>query len=347
MKTTTIGNTGVALSSLGLGTVPLAGFGGDCTYDQAEKVVLAAYESGIRYFDAAPMYGSGLAELRLGQIVRENRLRDSITLSTKVGRLLKPKSRLNAALAEPEVAIQWKGAPPLIQEYDYSYDGVMRSFEDSCQRFGLDSFEILYIHDIGRVTHDESANSRYWQQLRMGGLKALDELRRSGAAKAIGIGVNETAAVLEMAGEFNLDCCLLAGRYSLLNHGALTDFFPEMQKRHIAVIAAGVFNSGILGGGATGMTRTFEYMEAPPEIIERVMRIESICRHYDVALPQAAVQFVYAHPAVSCVLQGCKSTAEVQQNGAAIQQPTPAAMWQELAEAGLIPAHAPRPVFAQ
>lgn len=321
--------------------VPLAGFGGASTYTQAEEVIVAAYESGIRYFDAAPMYGSGLAELRLGQVIREHGLRDGITLSTKVGRVLKPNSRLGCG--EQKAEIQWSGAPPMQQIYDYSYDGVMRSFDDSCQRFGLDRFDILFVHDIGRATHDEERNQHYWKQLRDGGLRALDELRSGGVVSAVGIGVNETEAVVDMAREFDIDCCLLAGRYSLLNHGALTDFLPDMQRRDIAVIAAGVFNSGILAGGSGGKTRTFDYMDAPAEIIERVERIEAICKQHGVALPVAAVQFVNAHPAVSCILQGCKSVSEVQQNTAAIQHQTPAMFWQQLLDEGLIPGNAPLP----
>lgn len=345
--TTTIRDTGVKLSPLGLGTVPLAGFGHETPYDLFEKVVMAAYDAGYRYFDTAPMYGSGRAEMFLGQALRNNGLRDKVTLSTKVGRLLKRKS---ANIQQEKFlyggGIVWQGGFPFVQNFDYSYDGIMRSVEDSFQRFGLDSFDIVHIHDIGRVTHGDEQNAIYWKQLTSGGFRALDTLRRSGAVRAVGIGVNETEAILDVAAEFDLDCCLLAGRYSLLNHTPLDGFFPEMQRRNIAVIAAGVFNSGILGGGTKGATRTFDYMDAPKEILEKVDRIEAICQRHGVLLPEAAIQFVSAHPAVACVLQGCKNEVEVRQNAAAFNRQAPAALWDELRDAGLIPAAAPLPVAA-
>lgn len=347
MQFKTIRETGVKLSPLGLGTVPLAGFGHETTYEQFEQVILAAYEFGYRYFDTAPMYGSGRAEMFLGQVLRTNGLRDKVTLSTKIGRLLRRKS---ATVQQEKFlyggGIVWHGGFPFVQSFDYSYDGIMRSVEDSFQRFGLDSFDITHIHDIGRVTHGDEQNAAYWKQLETGGFRALDELRSAGAVRAVGIGVNETEAVMDVAGAFDLDCCLLAGRYSLLNHAPLEGFFPEMQRRNIAVIAAGVFNSGILGGGTRGATKTFDYMDAPKEILDKVDRIEAICQRHGVALPEAAIQFVSAHPAVACVLQGCKNEAEVRQNAAAFNKQTPSALWDELREAGLIPVAAPLPVAA-
>lgn len=341
---TKIRSRGVEVSRLGLGTVPLAGFGHETSYETFEKVVMTAYEAGYRYFDTAPMYGSGRAELFLGQVLRTNGIRDKVTIATKVGRLLRRKSdTVQQQKFLYGGGIVWQGGFPFVQGFDYSYDGIMRSVEDSFQRFGLDRFDVLHVHDIGRVTHGDDLNRTYWKQLDDGGLKALDEIRAAGAAGAIGIGVNETEAVLDMAKAFDLDCCSLAGRYSLLNHEPLDTFFPEMERRNIAVIAAGVFNSGILGGGVRGQTRTFDYMEAPAGIIDRVSRIEAVCARHDVLLPEAALQFSAAHPVVISLLLGCKNEDEVRQNAAALARKAPAAFWQDLRAEGLIPANAPVP----
>lgn len=335
-----IRSTGASLSPLGLGTVPLSGFGHPTSYEEFEAVILAAYEAGIRYFDTAPMYGAGRSEHFLGHILRTKGLREKVTLSTKVGRLLK------AGTASDDggklFGITWIDGMPFAEHYDYTYDGIMRSFEDSQQRFGMDRFDILHVHDIGKLTHTDKADF-YWQQLRDGGYRALDEIRAAGGTKAVGIGVNETDAIEQMASEFDLDCCLLAGRYSLLNQGPNERFFPEMQTRNIAIIAAGVFNSGILGGGSKGSTRTFDYMQAPPAIIAKVEALEAICDRHGIALPEAALQFAAAHPAISCILQGCKNVDEVRQNATAAARPIPADLWQEMKHEGLIPQDAPVP----
>lgn len=341
METREVGKTGVTLSRLGLGTVPLVGMGVKAVdYDGFEAVVLAALKAGVSYIDTAPMYGMGRAEHFLGHALRTNDLVGEVTLSTKVGRLLKPASSVKAA--EGLFGITWDGALPFVEQYDYTYDGIMRSFEDSQQRFGIERFDILHVHDIGELTHGDQSE-HYWRQLGEGGYRALDELRAGGGARAISIGVNETAAVERMASEFEIDSCLLAGRYTLLNHGPLDGFFPAMQKRGVAVIAAGVFNSGILGGGSKGETRIFDYMAAPPEIIARVEKLEAVCARHDVALPDAALQFVSAHPSVTCILQGCKNVAEITQNTTALSRPIPAALWRDMREEGLLPAKAPTP----
>jgi D-threo-aldose 1-dehydrogenase len=206
--------------------------------------------------------------------------------------------------------IEWIDGLPFVDEFDYSYDGIMRSFEDSQQRFGIDGIDIIHVHDIGRLSHGDD-NDRYWTQLQDGGFKALRELRESGAVKAVSIGVNETAAVLDMANEFPLDCCLIAGRYTLINDEASSHFFPECERLGIDVIAAGVFNSGILAGGSKGPNKLFDYSDAPQSIIDKVEAVEEVCDEFSVALATAAVQFVAAHPAVATVLVGAKNTTEI------------------------------------
>jgi D-threo-aldose 1-dehydrogenase len=238
--------------------------------------------------------------------------------------------------------VGWIGGLPFVESFDYGYDGILRSFEDSQQRLGMDAIDVLLVHDIGRMAHGEG-NAHHWKQLQQGGFRALDELRRSGVVKAIGIGVNECEAVIDMSDEFPIDCCLVAGRYTLIDHHALDHFLPEYQRRGIAVIAAGVFNSGILGGGSAGETKVFNYQAAPPAIVERVRRVERICAKHGVALPAAAIQFVAAHPAVTTVLQGAKSVGELTQNVEALSQPTIPSFWQELRQEGLLPEHAPTP----
>lgn len=340
LETRTLGKSGVSVSAIGLGTVPLAGFGADIGYEQAERTLRSAYEQGVRYFDCAPMYGLGKAEHYLGHFIRTQGIRPEITLSTKVGRLLKPRSR--ARKGEVIFGIDWAGALPFFEEFDYSYDGILRSFEDSQQRLGIDLIDVVLVHDIGRLAHGDN-NARYWRQLLDGGFRALDELRSSGQVRAVGIGVNETEAVLEMADEFDIDCCLLAGRYTLLNQQPLATFFPECARRNIAVIGAGVFNSGVLAGGSRAANKTYDYQSAPADVIAKVAAIERVCDSYGVALPQAAVQFAYAHPAVSCLVLGAKDVSEVTQNVAAMTAPIPAAFWETLREQGLVAADAPLP----
>ncbi len=303
-----------------------------------EQTILAAYNNGVRYFDTAPMYGYGKSEHYLGHALRTLGLRKEVTLSTKVGRILKSVGR--SPPAPPAYGVNWVDSLPFRDTFDYSYDGIMRSFEDSQQRLGLDSVDILFVHDIGRAWHGDSA-SVFWEQLRQGGYRALDELRSTGATGAIGLGVNETDSVLEAAKEFSLDCALIAGRYTLLNHMPLNGAFAELQRRNVSVIAGGVFNSGVLAAGTRGNTPAYDYRVASPDITERVRKIEEICNHYGVMLSAAAVQFVYAHPAVSAVLLGAEKPAEVEQNMTAISLRIPEAFWAELKRERIIPPDAP------
>jgi D-threo-aldose 1-dehydrogenase len=333
-----LGDTSVRPSAIGLGTGALGGFGVAVDYPLFEQTILAAYTNGVRYFDTAPMYGYGKSEHYLGHALRTLGLRDKVTLSTKVGRILKSVGR--SPPAPPAYGVGWVDSLPFRDTFDYSYDGIMRSFEDSQQRLGLDAVDILFIHDIGQAWHGESA-SMFWEQLRRGGYRALDELRNTGATGAIGLGVNETDSVLQAAKEFSLDCALIAGRYTLLNQAPLQDVFPEFQRRNISVIAGGVFNSGILAAGTRGNAPAYDYRVASTEITERVRRIEEICDHYGVMLSAAAIQFVFAHPAVSTVLLGAEKPSEVEQNITAISAKIPEAFWAELKRERIIPPDAP------
>lgn len=340
LETRKLGNSPVEVTSLGLGTVPLSGFNAAVSYSEFEATIMAGFESGIRYFDCAPMYGFGKSEHFLGHALRVNGIRDSVVVSTKVGRVLKPASRTEKL--DTVYGIDWIDPLPFLDTYDYTYDGIMRSFEDSQHRLGLDSIDMLLVHDVGRAWHGDQSEF-YWNQLRKSGYRALDELRSSKAVSAIGLGVNETDSVVGVAREFAIDCALIAGRYTLLNHEPLTSAFDELISRNVSVIAGGIFNSGILATGASAASATYDYGKVPPQVIERVKKIEEVCAKFGVSLPAAAMRFVYAHPAVATLLMGAKSSGEVSSNVTSMAEPVPQAFWAELKSRELLPASAPLP----
>jgi D-threo-aldose 1-dehydrogenase len=289
----------------------------------------------VRFFDTAPHYGHTKAEHRLGDALRRYP-REDYVLSTKAGRRYVP--RKNAY----DGSEGWQNPLPFEAIYDYTHDGILRSFEDSQQRLGIVDIDILLIHDIGRVTHGDQ-NPHYWKQLTDGGgFRALDELRSAGVVKAVGLGVNEGAAVIEMMVEFEIDCALLAGRYTLLEQATLNDLLPNCEKHNVSILLGGAFNSGILARGVAGDLK-FNYGAAPPEVIARVERLEDVCRAHGVPLAAAALQFPYAHPAVATVLTGARSADEVRENVESFERPIPAALWQALQDEGLIVRHAPLP----
>jgi D-threo-aldose 1-dehydrogenase len=331
----TIGRHGLQVTGLGLGTAPLGGMYSDLTEEEALATVVAAMDAGIRFFDTAPHYGHTKAEHRLGDALRRYP-RDQYVLSTKTGRHYVPRKN------PYDGSEGWQNPLPFEAIYDYTYSGVLRSFEDSQQRLGIPEIDILLIHDIGRVTHGDK-NPHYWKQLTEGGgFRALDELRSAGVVKAVGLGVNEGAAVLEMMADFDIDCALLAGRYTLLEQATLEDLLPACEARGVKILLGGAFNSGILARGVQGDLK-FNYVAAPPEVIERVGRIESVCRAHDVPIAAAALQFPYAHPAVATVLTGARSVAELRENVASFQRPIPASLWTSLRDEGLLDPRAPVP----
>lgn len=333
-----LGGTGLGLGSAGLGGLYRA-----LPEEAAQATIRAAWEAGVRYFDTAPFYGYGKAEHRLGAVLREYP-RDQFVLSTKVGRRLVPcPARAWADSGTAHGARDgWAEPLPFDPVYDYTHDGILRSFEDSQQRLGMTQIDLLLIHDIGLVTHGER-NAHYWTQLtRGGGFRALERLRAEGTVRAVGLGVNEGQAILAAMAAFDLDCALLAGRYTLLEQDTLNDLLPACERRHVSILLGGAFNSGILAHGTRGDAK-FNYADAPPEVLARVARIEVVCAAYDVPLAAAALQFPYAHPAVVALLSGARSVAEVEENVAAFQQPIPAAFWSALREQGLLHAAAPVP----
>ena len=338
-QTRRIGNTAVEVTALALGSAPLGGLYAALSDAQAQATIDAAWEAGIRYFDTAPHYGRTKAEHRLGAALR-NRPRKEFVLSTKVGR------RFIATEKPYDGNDGWVDPLPFEPVYDYTYDGILRSFEDSQQRLGIVDIDIVLIHDIGRYTHGDK-HVQYWRQLRdQGGFRALAELRATRGVKAIGLGVNESAAIIEAMAECDLDCALLAGRYTLLEQAVLDELLPACEKRHVSIVIGGAFNSGILARGLDDTDKspsTFDYGAAPSAIIERVERLQTICRQFGVALSSAALQFPYAHPAVATVLMGVRSADELTRNVAAFTQPLPEALWAALKANGLLQATAPVP----
>jgi D-threo-aldose 1-dehydrogenase len=330
-----IGRRGLQVSGLGLGTAPLGGLYSDLSDEQALATVAAAYEAGVRFFDTAPHYGHTKAEHRLGDALRRYP-RDRYVLSTKTGRHFVPRT------TPYDGSEGWQDPLPFQAIFDYTHDGILRSFEDSQQRLGIVEIDILLIHDIGRVTHGEK-NPHYWKQLTEGGgFRALDELRSAGVVKAVGLGVNEGAAILEVMADFDIDCALLAGRYTLLEQATLDDLLPACEAKGVSLLLGGAFNSGILARGVQGDLK-FNYVAAPKEVIERVARLEAVCREHDVPLAAAALQFPYAHPAVATVLTGARSVEELRENVASFERPIPAELWTALRDKGLLDPRAPVP----
>ena len=322
-----IGRTALEVSVLGLGCATLGGRRVAVAREEAEAIVRRAWLAGIRYVDAAPYYGWGQAERAIGDALRLQP-RQEWVLSTKVGRLLRPRTA-----PDPD------GHPmPFEAVYDYSYDGVMRSFEDSLQRLGLARIDILYVHDIGAMQHGKKAHPRMMRSLRDGGWRALERLRGTGVVRAVGIGVNEREVLLEAMEWGEWDVFLLAGRYTLLEQNPVEDLLPQCLAKGISVVVGGPFNSGILAG-----RDTWNYEAAPAEIVARAKSLQAVCERHAVPLAAAALQFPLAHPAVAAVIPGPRNTAELDANLDLFRFPIPAALWQELRSEGLIHPAAPTP----
>jgi D-threo-aldose 1-dehydrogenase len=325
-----IGRTSVEVTELGLGCATLGGSRIAVSRQEAEAIVGAAWAAGVSYIDTAPYYGVGQAERCVGDAMRWVP-RDQWGLSTKVGRLLRPSPT-------SEAATDRRYPLPFEPVYDYSYDGVMRSFEDSLQRLGLARVDILYVHDIGAMQHGLEAHPRLMRTLRDGGYRALEKLRAAGTVRAIGIGVNEREVLLEALDWGDWDAFLLAGRYTLLEQAPLDDLLPKCEQAGTSIVVGGPLNSGILAG-----RDTWNYQTAPPEIVTRVNTIEAVCDSHRVPLAAAALQFPLAHPAVAAVIPGPRNVEEFHANVRLLRHPIPAALWADLRGAGLLHPHAPTP----
>lgn len=319
------------VSELALGCGSLAGINTPVSDEQARATLETALTLGVRYFDTAPFYGYGRSERLVGDALRAQH-RNNVTLSTKVGRLLKP-ARHEGASIEP-----WIDPLPMKPSYDYSYDGIMRSFEDSLQRLGLSRIDILYLHDVDVSTHGTKAQVAVMDEAMSGGYRAMSELRDNGLVSAIGLGVNDADVCVEAMNRGQWDCMLLAGRYTLLEQSALDHFFPACERTNTSVVIGGPFNSGILVGGGT-----YNYQSAPTNIINKVREIERVCDRYDVPLPAAALQFTLAHPMVSSVIPGPRSPNELREIIAWYECCIPTQFWLDLKSRELLCANAPTP----
>ncbi len=331
-----LGNTGVAVPRLGLGTAPLSGmvlgdglYGGTA-HDEAVRIISRAQELGISYVDTAPLYGTGRAEARLGQSTYASADRDSFVVSTKIGRVLNPVHGRSSPEDDAD------GIGELIAINSWTRDDVHRSIEESLVRLNLDSVEIIYVHDPDVETYGEN-------QALAEAFPALIELREQGVIKAIGCGMNEWQMPLIFIQRFDLDIILLAGRYTLLDHSGLAEFLPACVERDVKITVGGPYNSGILARDLSQPV-TFNYEQAPDNLVNQARKLTDICVAHDVDLKAAALQFVLAHPAVATVVPGAQSTAELEQNISMVEQEIPAAMWSDMRAARLIPDDAPTPV---
>ncbi|MFO1027859.1 MAG: aldo/keto reductase [Acetobacteraceae bacterium] len=326
-----VGRTKLQVTTLGLGTATMGASRFPISHREGEAIVTAAWDAGVRYVDTAPFYGVGAAEHRTGDALREKN-RDEWVLSTKVGRLLKPKTD-NAPSPDGRLSPM-----PFQVVYDYSYDGIMRSIEDSYQRLGLARIDILYVHDIGVYQHGEEENAKHFKVLRESGYRAMEELKRTGVVSAIGLGVNEKAVLLDALKIGDWDAFLLAGRYTLLEQDPLDDLLVQCQQRGTSIVVGGPLNSGILAG-----RDTWNYAKAPPEIADRVQKIARVCDSHNVPLPAAALQFPLAHPVVCSVIPGPRSAAEFNENLPLFTMPIPSGLWSDLKSQGLLRQDAPVP----
>ncbi|MCV6593496.1 MAG: aldo/keto reductase [Silicimonas sp.] len=327
MKQRRVGKTGLSIDVLGLGGAPLGGNFVDLDNREAAELISAARKAGMSYFDTAPWYGFGRSERVMGDMLRGS----EYILSDKVGRLLKPGAVPNPGdfgMIDPL---------PFNVVYDYSYDGIMRAYEDNLQRLGLERIDILLVHDIGKMTHGD-ANGAHFRDLETGGYRALDELRASGQVKAIGLGVNENAVCEAALGIGQWDVFLLAGRYTLLEQTPLETLFPACAKAGTTVICGGPFNSGILVG-----REMWNYAKAPEDVVAKARALGDVAAAHDVPLAAAALQFPLAHEIMTSVIPGPRNAGELAQILDWFEAPIPAEFWADLQNKGLLAEGAPVP----
>jgi D-threo-aldose 1-dehydrogenase len=326
MRKATLGHGGVAVTALGFGGAPIGNLFQAVEDGTAAGAVEAAWQAGVRFFDTAPHYGLGLSERRLGRALA-GRPRDGFTLSTKVGRVLEPWTGGGRDSEGFDVPATHR------RVWDFSADGVRRSLADSLERLRVERVDLALLHDPD--DHYRAAVEQAYP--------ALHELRAAGAVGAIGAGMNQSRMLAELVRHTDLDAVLLAGRYSLLDQSALDDLLPLCAARGVAVLAGGVFNSGLLATDAPAPGATYDYLPGPPVMIERARRIAEVCARHGVSLPQAALAFPAGHPAVASVLVGMRSAEEVERNLRLAAAPVPADLWAELVEQDLLRADTPLP----
>jgi D-threo-aldose 1-dehydrogenase len=339
LETRAIGRTSIEVTCLGLGGGALGGLYEPVAADDAIKAVEQAYELGIRYFDAAPLYGHGRSEERLGHGLAGVD-RSSFVLSTKVGMMIDPRP-------SSEPGAERRYADPFLLDgyFDFSYDACLRSLEASMRRLRTDRVDIVYIHDPDEgdslAPPDKRTGRDHLAEAMDGAYRALDELRAQAVIGAIGVGLNGTDMLVRFAGAGDFDCFLLANRYTLLEQNGLHGLLPLCVERDISIIVGGVFNSGILATGTSGARPTYNYAPADVETIARVAGIQQACAEYGVPLAAAALRFPLAHPAVAAVLPGARSASEVRGNVAAVGTQIPSGLWETIRAQSLVNPLAP------
>jgi D-threo-aldose 1-dehydrogenase len=333
-----IGRTGLEVSTLGFGGAGIGNLYRVLSDADAADAVRESFAGGVRYFDTAPFYGFGLSELRLGAALQG--AKTPPVISTKVGRRLIP-----AGPQDENVGREGYFSPrPFAPVFDYGYDSVMQSHAQSLERLGVKRVDILLCHDIGRLTHGAQHQARV-QEFLEGGYRALRELRASGAVRAIGLGVNEWEVCVELLESCELDCILLAGRYTLLEQTPLERLLPLCEARGVSILCGGPFNSGILAAGSrAGQHSHYNYAAPPAPVLERVRLLETVCEEFAVPLQAAALQFPLGHPAVASVVAGCVTGAESRNALDMFTHPVPPEFWAALRSRGLVDARAPLPV---
>jgi D-threo-aldose 1-dehydrogenase len=331
-----VGNTTLELPVFGFGAAHIGELYGKVDEATSQATLNAAWDAGIRYYDTAPWYGRGLSEHRLGGFLR-TRPRDEFLITTKVGRTLHRP-------ADPKTFDRgpWAGGLNFEVRFDYTYDGIMRAYEQLLQRLGLDTVDALVIHDLDVAYHGAELQAAHEKALAASGIRALEELKATGHIKAYGMGINTNQALEEVATRVPLDFCLVALPYTLLDQESLTRGMQTCVDRGVSVIIGAPFASGILVTGSSGPAH-YAYGKAPPEVQARVRGMEAVCAAHKVALPAAALQFVLAHPAVASVIPGGAKPEEVVQNAASLSAPIPAGFWSDLKAQKLIHPEAPVP----
>ena len=338
IATRKVGSTEISVSEFGFGTAPLGDLFTTLTEDEAQTILQTAWDNGVRYYDTAPFYGYTKSEHRLGWFLRQQK-RNEFVVSTKIGRIF--QAIPSTENFKPEF---WSAPMPFDLHFDYSYDGIMRSYEDSLQRLGLNSIDLLLIHDLDYFFHpNEERVTASMAQVYTSGWRALDELRSSGQIKAVGAGLNMLGMVPRFLEMVDLDFFIIAMPYTLLDQDALDVEFAQCAERNVNIVIGSVFASGILATGATE-NALYAYEPAPAEVLEKTRRMEAVCQRHHVPLPAAALQFPLAHPIVSAVIPGAHKPAHIHSNIKCFHYPIPNDLWAELKTEGLLREDAPTPV---
>lgn len=337
LSTCKLGRTEVELTRLGFGAAALGDLFTVVPDPDAQAAIDAAWDGGVRYFDTAPWYGRGQSEHRIGRGLYHRRRQDFV-LSTKVGRVLRAapdESSFNRGM--------WAGGLPFPHSFDYSYDGVMRAFEDSQQRLGMPRIDLLLIHDLDLQYHSTPARvTAQLTELATGGWRALSQLKDAGVIRGIGAGINERGMMARFLDLVDLDFFLVAMPYTLLDQAVLDDEFSACLARGVGVVIGAVFASGILATGAVPGAK-YAYAEAGPDMLARVASLQAVCARHGVSLAAAALQFPFGHPAVASVIPGALSAEQVTRNLATFRETIPEQLWSELKHAGLLRDDAPVP----